>query len=53
MLRHYSIQDSKRRKIGGMEWDRLQPVLFSPHMNAAIPVIFSPMINLWMSFVPS
>jgi len=52
-LRFYSIQDSTSGKISWLEWDRLQPVSCSNYMNAEIPVIFSPMISLWMSFVPS
>ena len=52
-LRLYSIQDSTSGKIGWLERDRLQPVSYSNYTNAEMPVIFSPMISLWMSFVPS
>ena len=67
MLRPYSIQDSHRRqdwlaliftcgrdavfkKSVGVG---LAPPVAWTHTNAEMPVIFSPMISLWMSFVPS
>jgi hypothetical protein len=66
MLRPYSIQDSTHDKIGWLRFSLVErcgfqkicgggacPARAGTHTNAEIPVIFSPMISLWMSFVPS